>query len=204
MATKSKSLKDFQEKLKGFSQKHELQPGSSVAAELETEAMPGKPKPDSVKELPAAHFRVTARNQMDPAFGDAVLQDLIIETPQPAKVRIMRKSPDGEEGTIYETKKRAGETLANVRITVFVDHLEGDKDRFNGNYLKFAISASGQSGGIRYCKAPGKDFMKDLRLPLKQGVYPYTGYQADDKGLEVLSVVKNRLVLQVYDPREEP
>ena len=44
--------------------------------------------------------------------------------------------------------------------------------------------------------------IRNLRLPMKRGVYPYTGEATpDDQALEILAVGKHQLLLRVYMPQ---
>ncbi len=117
----------------------------------------------------------------------------------------MLKGPGGGGGPIEKTEKRPGDTVARARVLILIDYLEGGKDHFPGNYLKIAY-ISGAKGGARsadyeYREAPAGGLVRNLQLPLKRGVYPYTGKDSpDEKAVEVLTVGKYRLLLRVYKP----
>lgn len=188
----SKSLDQFRRKLKELQAKYNVTPALGLS---------DVPKPvaasegGKAKKLPAGHFRVELTNRWNPLLGEAILQELVIETPEPAWVELILD----DEGTSEKTEKRPGDTVARIRALILVDYLEGGADRFQGNYLKFALiwRESGSASYI-YRKAPPGGWAQNLRLPMRRGVYSYTGNDSTGKqAVEVLAVGKHRLMLRV-------
>ena len=197
---KSTSLEQFRQRLKELKAKHDIAPARGLPKEPKSgaavEAEGGKGK-----GLPEGHFRAELTNRLDPLIAEALLQELVIETPEPAEVQLMLEGPGGGSGTIEKTKKRPGDTMARAQMFILVDYLKGDKDRFQGNYLKFTFiweKGDERSATYEYREAPAGGWDRNLRLPLRRGVYPYTDKDSADKELlEVLGVGKYRLLLRV-------
>jgi len=156
---------------------------------------------------PAKHFRVEVRTLLDMP-GDTLAQELIIETPKPAKVGLMLKGSGGGSGELEDTKKRREDALAKARVVFLLDYLKGGQGRFQGNYLKFATwwgfeQDEHRSGTVGYREAPAGQARLSavLKRALKSGVYPYAGPdKIDDEAVEVLSVGESRLLPWVYEP----
>jgi hypothetical protein len=59
----------------------------------------------AAETLPAKHFRVGVRTLLD-MRGDTLAKELIIESPEPAKVSLMLKEAGAGSGELEDTKKR--------------------------------------------------------------------------------------------------
>jgi hypothetical protein len=205
-AKKSMSLEQFRHRLKALQAKYGIPPALGLAHEPGPRPTAKVTEGDKSKSLPAGHFRAEITNLLDPWLGSAVLQDLLIETPELAEVQLMLKSPgEASGGPVEKMEKRPGDAVARLQVRIFVDYLEGDKDRFQGNYLKFVLIRQSKDGvgsaSYQYRPAPAGGMLRNLRLPLKRGVYAYTGKDSsEDKAIEVLAVGKQQLLLRVYKP----
>lgn len=201
--TQGDSLKQFQQKLKEINAKYRISPASTLETDNRPDAATDKSAQAAANKLPAGKFRITVHNRLDPSAAEAIVQDLFIETAQPADLTLMLKGPETGSGRSWKIDKHAGQAFAKLHVQVLIDYLKRDNDHFDGNYFKVGTFVPGQSGGYLYSKAPSIDFSRSLRLPVKQGVYPYAKTDDSDGGLELLSIGDYRLIIRVTEPKKK-
>src|SRR5437660_1677321 len=102
----------------------------------------GRPDPKPVaKNLAAKHARVGIRTPVD--ANGVFVQELAIETPEPAEVPLMVFDQRGSgSGSTYKTKRRPGQARASGRQVLVLDYLRGGKDDpfIRQTCLKWAVS----------------------------------------------------------------
>jgi hypothetical protein len=171
-------------------------------------------RPDSkpsLDHLAARRARIGTRELLN--TNGAFVQELTIETAQPAEVTVTVFDRDGQgSGSIYQTKRRPGQSRASGRLIIYLDYLRSGKDNafVRQPCLKWAMSwfkddedlkmGSSQSPPLAMPEAKTLDAIMTHKL--QPGDYAYADLHGKGgEGQEFLSVGGCCMLLRISEPR---
>jgi hypothetical protein len=167
-----------------------------------------KASPDN---LAARHARVGIRELLN--TNGAFVQEMTIETPQPAEVTVTVLDPNGNgSGSVYQTKRRPGQSRASGRLILYLDYLRSGKDNpfVKQAFLKWAMSwgkdddavKTGASQNPPLAMPETKSLDDILHHKMQPGEYAYANLNGrGGEGQEFLSVGECRMLLRIGEPR---